>query len=77
MSAELYRNKLTELLFDRPLPEEQESERVAELEQIWWSLSPAEQQEIEEDMARVPDAPESLGLADRVAATGVTPRVPC
>jgi len=77
MSAELYRNKLTELLFDRPLSEEQESERVAELDSIWWSLSSAEQQEIEEDMVRVPGAPESIGLVDRVAVSGVTPRVPC
>lgn len=73
------------------LTQEQESTWVEQQELLWWQMSAAEQNELEvliapdpievvlEQMSKgkpPPAAPESLGLMDVVAATGVMPRKP-
>ena len=54
-----YRTLLTELLFEREaaggeLPEEEESSYVARLDAIWWRLTPDEQTQMDEELARSP-----------------------
>jgi len=73
--AALYDRKMMELILARVEPghtPELESKLVAELDDLWWKMSPEEQAAIE---AR-PRAPETLGLVDQTASTGVTPRRP-
>jgi hypothetical protein len=71
----LYDRMTMELLLARGEPghtPERESELVAALDDLWWKLSPEEQATVETR----PQAPESLGLVDQDASTGVAPRKP-
>jgi hypothetical protein len=50
-----YRVLLTELLFEREaaggdLPESDESRYVALLDEIWWQLSPSDQEQVEDEL---------------------------
>ena len=71
--VEEYRRKLLALLLDRPLSDEEESARCEELSDIWYKLSAEEQALIEVELSAAQEAPESLGLVDRIPADGISP----
>ena len=52
------------------LSQEQEARIAGELDDFWWALSQEEQEGVERLFARVPEAPESLGLVDRAISLG-------
>ena len=80
MSAEAqvrYRTLLTTLLFGREahggeLPESDEAKFVALLDDIWWQLSRAEQEELDRELEHemAPSAPETLGVRDCPVSNG-------
>jgi len=71
VEASRYRELLSALLLERELaggalPDEIESERVEALDECWWAMTNAEQEEIERSMAteaRI-EAPSDLGAQD-------------
>lgn len=68
-----YNTKLTELVLARVEPgytQDHESALVAELDNLWWGLTPEEQILAE----KLPAAPESLNLVDQIACTGIPPK---
>jgi hypothetical protein len=80
MSAEAqarYRTLLTTLLFEREaaggdLPESDEAKFVALLDEVWWQLTRAEQDEVESELEheKVLTAPETLGIHDCLVSEG-------
>lgn len=75
-SLNQYRALLTQLLLDREaaggeLPDEEESMYVERLDRLWWQLSSAEQDIIDQDLADPPKASETpLNLIDCVVSEG-------
>ncbi len=75
-SLNQYRALLTQLLFDREaaggeLPDEEESMYVERLDRLWWQLSSAEQDIIDQELAEPPKASETpLNLVDCVVSEG-------
>jgi hypothetical protein len=53
-----------------PPSQEEESKQVEELDRLWWALTPAEQDQIEVQLATVPQASASLGLIDIEVCVG-------
>lgn len=83
LALQRYRELLYRLLLERELaggilPEEDESEYVALLDQYWWAMSSEEQEQIERELAddSAPAAPPDLGQMDQEVALGqqVPPR---
>lgn len=65
----LFMQKLTGLLLERELAggaldQDIESERVAELDDLWWQMTDKEQEQAEVEIAKTPDAPKELHLVD-------------
>jgi hypothetical protein len=75
-SLNQYRALLTQLLLDREaaggeLPDEEESMYVERLDRLWWQLSSAEQDVIDQELAEPPTASETpLNLVDCVVSEG-------
>lgn len=72
-----FQQKLDYLLLEREivggvLSQEHESERVADLDQLWWQLTEEEQVLVEAEVGRTPSAPRSLNLTDRIVFVGCT-----
>jgi hypothetical protein len=82
-ASQQYRELLYRLLLERELaggvlPEEDESEYVSQLDQLWWEMTPEEQNQIERELAEdnAPAAPPELGQTDQEVELGqrVPPR---
>ena len=72
-----YRLLLTELLFARAaaggeLPEDDESRYVALLDDIWWQLSPADQETMERELRTPVDVGAEPNLLDLPVAEGTS-----
>ena len=73
---ERYRILLSQLLFEREaaggdLPEEEESRYVELLDDVWWQLSPSEQEQIERELKQVTvQVAEEPDLVDLAVAEG-------
>ena len=72
-----YRTLLTTLLFEREaaggdLPESDEAKFVALLDEVWWQLTRAEQDEVESELEheKALTAPEALGIHDCLVSEG-------
>jgi hypothetical protein len=70
-AIEHYRDLLRQLLVERAiaggaLPDEDESQRVADLDRLWWTLSSEEQDRVEREIKdeSPPTAPVELGQQD-------------
>lgn len=79
--SQRYRELLNRLLLERELaggalPDEDESDYVAQLDLYWWEMTPEEQERIERELAEdiTPDAPLELGQTDQ--EVGIGQRVP-
>jgi hypothetical protein len=82
-ASQRYRELLNRLLLERELaggalPDDDESEYVAQLDHYWWEMTPEEQAQIEQELAEdiPPDAPHELGQMDQEVGIGqqVPPR---
>ncbi len=73
---ERYRILLSQLLFEREaaggdLPEEEESRYVALLDEVWWELSPNDQEQLERELRQVAvQVGEEPALVDLAVAEG-------
>ncbi|MBN1605368.1 MAG: hypothetical protein JW940_01985 [Polyangiaceae bacterium] len=82
MSAEAqarYRILLSTLLFEREaaggdLPESDEAKFVGLLDEVWWQLTGAEQDEVERELEheKALTAPETLGIVDCTVSEGTS-----
>jgi hypothetical protein len=76
LPLERYRVLLSQLLFEREaaggdLPEEEESRYVELLDNVWWQLSPSEQEQIERELKQVAvQVAEEPRLVDLALAEG-------
>jgi hypothetical protein len=82
-ASQRYRELLNRQLLERELaggalPDEDESEYVAQLDEYWWEMPSEEQEQIERELAEniIPDAPLELGQTDQEVRIGqrVPPR---
>jgi hypothetical protein len=72
-----YRVLLTQLLFERAaaggeLPEDEESRYVALLDELWWQLSPAEQEEMERELQASVEVGVEPDLVDHPVVEGTS-----
>lgn len=72
-----YRVLLTELLFERAaaggeLPEDEESRYVASLDELWWQLTPADQEQMERELRASVEVDKDPDLIDHPVAEGTS-----
>lgn len=72
-----YRVLLTQLLFERAaaggeLSEDEESRYVASLDELWWQLSPTEQETMERELQASVEVGVEPDLVDRPVAEGTS-----